>query len=149
MSSLGPLQPTGSQASVPPSTDQQPTGRHTITEASVTELSVETTGVLPGDTRGNDVRIGETPGTLSKVALGLSVASLVLAPLFGVGAVLAIVALILSHVAKRGDQLGRLRAMVAMGVSYVALVVGTAVAVLVTLPIALAFLISTGFILAG
>jgi hypothetical protein len=115
----------------------------------VTELSVETTGVLPGNIRGNTVGIGETPGTLSKVALGLSVASLVLAPVFGVGAVLAIVALILSHVAKRGDQLGRLRAMIAMGVSYVALVVGTAVAVLVTLPIALAFLISSGFILAG
>jgi len=39
--------------------------------------------------------------------------------------------------------------MVALALSYVALVVGTVILVLVTLPIALAFLVSTGYLLAG
>lgn len=128
MSSLGPLRPT---ESVP------------ITEVSVTEVSVETTGVLPTPP---PVRSGTT---LSKAALGTAVGALILAPIFGLGIVPAIVALIMGHIGRKAAPAGRLRSTIAVGVGYAALIIGTAVLVLVALPLSLAFLISAGYILEG
>jgi hypothetical protein len=66
---------------------------------------------------------------------------------FGVGALPAIVGIIVGHIAKRGDPVSRIRAGIGLGLSYVALAVSTAILVLVALPIVLAFLVSTGFVL--
>jgi hypothetical protein len=122
----------------------QPSGKdtpETITEVSVSEISVERTGTLPEPTH------PKTGSTVSRVALGLGVFSILFAPVFGVGAVPAIVGIIVGHIAKRGDPVSRIRATIGLGLSYVALVVSTAILVLVALPIVLAFLVSTGYIL--
>lgn len=128
MSSLGPLRPT---ESVP------------ITEVSVTEVSVETTGVLPTPVR---VRSGTI---LSKAALGIAVGALILAPIFGMGIAPAIVAVIMGHIGRKAAPAGRFRSTIAVGVGYAALMIGTAVLVLVALPLSLAFLMSAGYILEG
>jgi uncharacterized membrane protein len=60
----------------------------------------------------------------------------------------AILGIVMGHIAKRGDALGQIRAMVGLGLSYVALVVGTIILVFVVTPIVLAFLVSAGYILA-
>lgn len=112
-----------------------------ITQVSVSEISVERTGTLPTPTE------PQNGSTLSRVSLGLGVFSLLFAPVFGAGVVPAIVGIILGHIAKRADPISRLRAMIGLGLSYVALVVGTAILVLVAIPIVLAFLMSTGYIL--
>lgn len=110
-----------------------------ITEVSVSEISVERTGTLP-------LQEPQTGSTLSRVSLGLGVFSILFAPVFGVGVVPAIVGIIIGHIAKRADPISRVRAMIGLGLSYVALVVGTAILVLVAIPIVLAFMVSTGYI---
>jgi hypothetical protein len=79
--------------------------------------------------------------------MGLGVLSLLFAPVFGVGLLPAIVGIIMGHIAKRGEPVSRIRAMIGLGLSYLALVVSTAILVLVALPIVLAFLVSTGYVL--
>lgn len=112
-----------------------------ITQVSVTEVSVTTTGVikespLPGQ------------GTrLSKIALGSAVSGLVLAPVFGLGVIPGIVGLILGQIGRRAAPAGRVRSTVAVALSAVGLVVSTAVLVFLTLPLSLAFLVSAGYIL--
>ncbi|MGB4713318.1 MAG: hypothetical protein WBH26_04855 [Pontimonas sp.] len=126
MSRLGPLSP-------------RETGP--ITEVSVTEISVETTGVMP-------VRRPVSGGTrLSKAALGTAVAALVTAPVFGLGLFPAIVAIILGHIGKKASPAGRMRSTVALALGYVALAISTAVLVFILLPLSLAFLVSAGYIL--
>jgi len=115
----------------------------TISEVSVTEVSVETHGVMPAQPA------RKPGGLLPRVALSVGVVALALTPVFGLGVLPAILGIILGHSAKRSDDAGRIRAMVALALSYVALVAGTVILVLVTLPIALAFLVSTGYLLAG
>ena len=127
------------------STPTQPSDEDTpevITEVSVSEISVERTGSLPPE------RESTAGSTVSRFALGLGILSLLCAPLFGVGVVPAIVGIIVGHIAKRGEPVSRIRAMIGLGLSYVALVIGTAILVLVALPIVLAFLVSTGYVLA-
>mgnify|MGYP001545128456 FL=1 len=127
------------------STPTQPSDEDTpevITEVSVSEISVELTGSLPPE------RESKAGSTVSRFALGLGILSLLCAPLFGVGVVPAIVGIIVGHIAKRGEPVSRIRAMIGLGLSYVALVIGTAILVLVALPIVLAFLVSTGYVLA-
>jgi len=127
------------------STPTQPSDEDTpevITEVSVSEISVERTGSLPTE------RESKAGSTVSRFALGLGILSLLCAPLFGVGVVPAIVGIIVGHIAKRGDPVSRIRAMIGLSLSYVALVIGTAILVLVALPIVLAFLVSTGYVLA-
>jgi len=119
-----------------------PAPHETISEISVTELSVETHGAMPAV---SDPKPG---GVLSKIALGLGLVSLALTPIFGIGVFPAIIGIVVGHIAKRGDALGQIRAMVGLGLSYVALVVGTIILVFVVTPIALAFLVSAGYILA-
>lgn len=122
----------------------QPSDKHipeTITELSVSEISVERTGALPEPTERT------TGSTISRVAMGLGVVSLLFAPVFGVGLLPAIVGIITGHIAKRGDPVSRIRAMIGLGLSYLALVVSTAILFLVALPIVLAFLVSTGYVL--
>ncbi len=122
----------------------QPSGEEkpeVITEVSVSEISLERTGSLPPQ---KNPRAGST---VSRVALGLGVFSLLFAPVFGVGVVPAIVGIIVGHIAKRGEPISRVRATIGLGLSYVALVIGTAILVLVALPIVLAFLVSTGYVL--
>jgi len=113
--------------------DQQP-----ITEVTVTEVNVETTGALKRRSQGT---------ALSTSALVLGIISLALAPLFGVGIIPGVVAVITGHIAKHREPHGRLRSALGLGLSYVALVVGTAVLVLVAIPLLLAFLASAGYIL--
>jgi len=127
------------------STPTQPSDEDTpevITEVSVSEISVERTASLPPE------RQSKAGSTVSRFALGLGILSLLCAPLFGVGVVPAIVGIIVGHIAKRGEPVSRIRAMIGLGLSYVALVIGTAILVLVALPIVLAFLVSTGYVLA-
>ena len=112
-----------------------------ITEASVSEISVERTGSMPPQ------RENKAGSTVSRFALGLGILSILFAPLFGVGVVPAIVGIIVGHIAKTGEPISRIRAMVGLGLSYVALIIGTAILVLVALPIVLAFLVSTGYVL--
>jgi hypothetical protein len=122
----------------------QPSGTdipETITKVSVSEISVERTGTLPEPTE------PKTGSTVSRVALALGVFSILFAPVFGVGALPAIVGIIMGHIAKRGDPVSRIRATIGLGLSYVALVFSTAILVLVALPIVLAFLVSAGYIL--
>lgn len=113
-----------------------------ITEVSVSEISVERGGSLPPQ------RERKAGSTVSRVSLGLGVFSLLFAPVFGVGVIPAIIGIIVGHIAKRGDPISRVRATIGLALSYVAVVIGTAVLVLVALPIVLAFLVSTGYILA-
>lgn len=127
------------------SDQNNPSDRETpevITEVSVSEISVERGGSLPPQ------RERKAGSTLSRVSLGLGVFSLLFAPVFGVGVVPAIIGIIVGHIAKRGDPISRVRATIGLALSYVAVVIGTAVLVLVALPIVLAFLVSTGYILA-
>ncbi len=128
MSQLGPLTPRN-------------TGP--ITQVSVTEMSVETTGILPR-------RPSAGEGTqLSKIALGSAVSGLVLAPIFGLGVFPAILGIILGHVGRRGAPAGRGKSTVAVVLGVGALIIGTAVLVFLTLPLSLAFLVSAGYILEG
>lgn len=108
----------------------------------MTEVSVETTGAMPTPAR-------RSPGTpWSTSSLWFGIVSLALAPVFGLGALTGVVSIIVGHHAKRVEPQGIVRWGVGLGLSYVALVVGTAVLVFVALPLTLAFLISGGYILA-
>lgn len=121
-----------------PSDEEKP---EVITEVSVSEISVERTGSLPAP------KNPKAGSTISRVALGLGVFGLLFAPVFGVGVIPAIIGIIVGHIAKRGEPVSRVRAAIGLGLSYVALVIGTAILVLVALPIVLAFLVSTGYVL--
>lgn len=112
-----------------------------ITEITVTEVSVETRGALP------DRRDESVSTRWSGVALVMGIVSLALAPVFGLGVIPAIATVIIGHIARYREPRGRLKASVGLGLSYAALVVGTAVLVLVALPLVLAFLVSAGYIL--
>lgn len=108
----------------------------------MTEVSVETTGAMPAPSR-------RSPGTpWSTSSLWSGIVSLALAPVFGLGALTGIVSIIVGHHAKRVEPQGLLKWGAGLGLSYVALVVGAAVLVFVALPLSLAFLISSGYILA-
>lgn len=120
----------------------KPSADHPITEVSVTEVSVETTGAMPAPSR----RSQGTPWSTSSLWSGI--VSLALAPVFGLGALTGIVSIIVGHHAKRVEPQGLLKWGAGLGLSYVALVVGAAVLVFVALPLSLAFLISSGYILA-
>jgi len=111
-------------------------------EVRVTEVGVETKGVLP------PARSLNTSTTFSTLALVLGVLGVLLSPVLGIGVIPAVLGVITGHIAKYREPLGRVRSMVALALSYVALMVGTAILVLVALPVVLAFLVSTGYILA-
>jgi hypothetical protein len=108
----------------------------------VTEVGVQTRGVLPR------LRSLNTSTTFSTLALVLGVLGVLLSPVLGIGVVPAVLGVITGHIAKFKEPLGRVRSMVALALSYAALMVGTAILVLVALPVVLAFLVSTGYILA-
>ncbi|MBT5576738.1 MAG: hypothetical protein HOJ98_06425 [Microbacteriaceae bacterium] len=112
-----------------------------ITEVSVSEISLERTGTL------RERKNPAAGSAVSRVALGLGVFSLLFAPVFGVGVVPAIVGIIVGHIAKRGEAVSRIRATIGLALSYVGLAIGTAILILVALPIVLAFLVSTGYVL--
>jgi hypothetical protein len=111
-------------------------------EVRVTEVGVTTQGGLPAPQGFN------TSTTLSTISLVLGALGVVLAPVLGIGLIPAVLGVITGHIAKYREPLGQLRSMVALALSYVALMVATAILVFVTLPIALAFLVSGGYILA-
>jgi hypothetical protein len=108
-------------------------------QVTVTQVSLETTGALP-PTKAASTR-------WSSAALGLGALGLLLAPLFGVGIIPALIAVITGHIAKHREPQGRVKAVVGLGLSYLALVIGTAVLVFVAIPLVLAFLVSTGYII--
>lgn len=110
-------------------------------QVRVTEVSLKTTGALPAGRKLN------TSTTLSTVALVLGALGLVFAPVLGIGVIPAVLGVIAGHLAKYREPLGRMRSLIALAVSYVALVVGTAILVLVAIPVVLAFLVSGGYIL--
>jgi hypothetical protein len=64
-----------------------------------------------------------------------------------VGIIPAILAIIIGHVAKNLEPQGLAKSAIGRGLGYVGLVVGTAVLVFVAIPLLLAFLVSTGYIL--
>lgn len=108
---------------------------------SVREVSVTTTGRMRGSSRKTEST------TLSRVAMVLGFVSLALTPVFGVGVVPAVAGILLGHIAKYREPLGSFRATVGLASSYLALIIGTAILVIVVLPITLAFLVSTGYLL--
>ena len=112
-----------------------------ITEVSVSEISLERTGTL------RERKDPAAGSVVSRVALGLGVFSLLFAPVFGVGVVPAIVGIIVGHIANEGEAVSRIRATIGLALSYVGLAIGTAILILVALPIVLAFLVSTGYVL--
>ncbi len=84
----------------------------------------------------------------SKASLWMGIVSLALAPAFGIGVIPAILSIVVGHIAKYREPQGIPRSRVGLALSYIALVVGTAVLVFVALPIVFAFLVSGGYILA-
>ncbi len=111
-------------------------------EVRVTEVRVPTQGVLPAAQALN------TSTTLSTMSLVLGALGVVLAPVLGIGLIPAVLGVITGHIAKYREPLGLIRSRVALALSYVALMVATAILVFVALPIVLAFLVSGGYILA-
>lgn len=105
----------------------------------VTEVRVETTGAMP--------RRPSEGTAWSTTALVLGLVSLALTPVFGIGVVPAAITVALGHIARRIEPRGRVRSSVALGAAYLALAVGTAILIFVVLPITLALLQSTGWIL--
>jgi hypothetical protein len=84
----------------------------------------------------------------SKASLWMGIVSLALAPAFGIGVLPAILSIVVGHIAKYREPQGMSRSRVGLALSYIALVVGTAVLIFVALPIVFAFLVSAGYILA-
>ncbi len=118
-------------------TDQPDTSR--VREIKVTEVSVSHTGAYQA----------EKLPTLrwSKASLGLGVASVLLAPVFGLGALVALPSLAVGHLARSREPQGLLRSTVGLWLTYAGLLVGGAVLVFVALPLTVAFLISMGYLL--
>lgn len=113
-----------------------------ISGLSVTEVSVTTGGALRA-------RRAPVPGLRwSVTSLWMGIVSLALAPVFGIGVIPAILSIIVGHIAKYREPQGMLSSRVGLALSYIALVVGTAVLVFVALPIVFAFLVSAGYVLA-
>lgn len=108
-------------------------------EVKVTEVSVSHTGAYPAP-RAETHR-------WSKASLWLGVASFLLAPVFGLGALVALPSLAVGHLARVREPEGLLRTTVGLWLTYAGLLVGLAVLVFVALPLTLAFLISMGYIL--
>jgi hypothetical protein len=79
----------------------------------------------------------------------MGIVSVGLAPVLGVGVAPAIVSIVVGHIAKHREPEGAVRSRIGLALSYIALVVGSAVLVFVVLPIAFAFLVSAGYILAN
>jgi hypothetical protein len=108
----------------------------------VREVSRETKGPLRA-------RRTAAPGFgWSKASLWMGIVSLALAPAFGIGVIPAILSIVVGHIAKYREPQGIPRSRVGLALSYIALVVGTAVLVFVALSIVFAFLVSAGYILA-
>jgi len=108
----------------------------------VHEVSRETKGPLRARRDG-------VPGLRwSATSLWMGVISLALAPVFGIGVVPAILSIVVGHIAKHREPQGSVRSRVGLALIYIALVFGTAVLFFVALPIAFAFLVSAGYILA-
>ena len=84
----------------------------------------------------------------TKASLWMGIVSLALAPAFGIGVLPAILSIVVGHIAKYREPQGIPRSRVGLALSYIALVVGTAVLIFVALPIVFAFLVSAGYILA-
>jgi hypothetical protein len=110
-----------------------------ITQVSVTEVSVSNTGAY----------VEQKPVVYrwSKASVWLGIFSLALAPLFGLGVLVALPSLVVGHLARVREPERLLASTVGLWLTYAALVVGIAVLVFVALPLTLAFLISMGYIL--
>jgi hypothetical protein len=111
-----------------------------ITEVSVTEVAVSQTGTY--------VEQKPVVHRLSKASLWLGIFSLALAPLFGLGVLVALPSLVVGHLARGREPRGVMSSTVGLWLTYLALIIGIAVLVFVALPLTLAFLISMGYILA-
>jgi hypothetical protein len=107
----------------------------------VTEVSTHATGTLRVRSRSGEA------GRWSAVSLWMGIISIALAPLFGVGVVPGIASIVVGHIAKHREPQGFVKWTIGLGLSYLAVVVGTAVLVFVALPLTLAFLVSAGYIL--
>ena len=113
-----------------------------VTSMGVREVSVQTRGPLRASTKAS------SSTRLSRIAMVVGFVSLALTPVFGVGVIPAIGGVILGHIAKHREPQGFFRSALGLGASYAALVIGTAIVIFVALPITLAFLVSSGYILA-
>ena len=117
-------------------------GQSPIGGLQVREVSRETKGPLRA-------RRTAAPGFgWSKASLWMGIVSLAIAASFGIGVIHAILSIVVGHIAKYREPQGIPRSRVGLALSYIALVVGTAVLVFVALPIVFAFLVSAGYILA-
>jgi len=112
-----------------------------LSSVRVTQVGVTTNGPLRRSNR-EPLRT-----RWSSTSLGFGIAGLLLVPAFGVGIIPAILAIIIGHVAKNLEPQGLAKSAIGRGLGYVGLVVGTAVLVFVAIPLLLAFLVSTGYIL--
>ena len=110
-----------------------------IREVSVTEVSVSHTGTYQAPQ--------EQGTSWSTASLRLGIVSFLLAPVFGIGVLVALPSLVVGHRARGLEPHGAIRSTVGLWLTYAALVVGSAVLVFVALPLTLAFLISMGYIL--
>lgn len=110
-----------------------------IREVSVTEVSVSHTGTYQAPKKDSN--------GWSTASLRLGIVSILLAPVFGLGILVALPSLVVGHRARRLEPQGTIRSTVGLWLTYAALVVGSAVLVFVALPLTLAFLISMGYIL--
>jgi hypothetical protein len=127
---------------MPDPRNSETSGTSPITGLRVTEVSVATRGAL------RHKRRSASGLPWSATSLWMGIASLALAPAFGIGVIPAILSIVVGHIAKHREPQGIPRSRVGLALSYVALVVGTAVLVFVALPIVFAFLVSAGYILA-
>ncbi len=108
----------------------------------VREVSRETKGPLRAR------KVGTSGLAWSQASLWMGIVSLALAPAFGIGVLPAILSIVVGHIAKYREPQGMSRSRVGLALSYIALVVGTAVLIFVALPIVFAFLVSAGYVLA-
>jgi N6-L-threonylcarbamoyladenine synthase len=136
------LSPSITQVGVDDSTSKNTTA--TTSEAS-SDIAVATEGSVTAGTDAVEATKGRKPWTpLLSVLFG--VLAIALSPAFGIGVIPAVLGILLGHRARRHAG-GRVQSGIGLTLSYVALVVSVAVAVVVATPIIRALLTSGGFLL--
>jgi N6-L-threonylcarbamoyladenine synthase len=137
------LSPSITQAGI--EQDAPTHGAHATSESRADTTAGPGNVVTDADIDGDDVRQVRKPWT-PLLSLLCGVIAVALSPAFGVGVIPAVLGIIFGHRARR-HQNGRVQSGIGLTLSYLALLVSMAVAVVIATPIIRSLLVSGGFLL--
>ena len=134
------------QAELPPNTEESPAGDEDPLEQAE-KVDEAFTGLVPKVAPSSRRERKGHSTWLGTIALSLGILGLALSPVFGIGVVPAILAVVFGHVSLGREEKRRGSVVIAVIAGYLGIAVSTVVGVILATPVIRSLLVAAGFLL--